>query len=118
MIPNKSHQSIIPIIEHHVQRGTHIHSDGANVYKCLTQRGYNHHFVVHRENYVDPVTGTHTNYIENLWSLLKLKIKAIRGNQMEMLDGHIDEFIYRFNRKTEGKIFDLLMADIARFHPI
>ena len=31
---------------------------------------------------------------------------------MEMLDGHIDEFIYHFNRKEEGKIFYLMLLDL------
>ena len=31
---------------------------------------------------------------------------------MEMLDGHVDEFIYCFHRKVEGKIFDLILVNI------
>ena len=35
-----------------------------------------------------------------------------------MLDGHLDEFLYRFNRKNEGPIFELVLSDIANFYPI
>ena len=35
-----------------------------------------------------------------------------------MLDSHIDEYIYRYNRKEEGDLFYLLIADIARYHPV
>ena len=35
-----------------------------------------------------------------------------------MLDGHIDEFIYRYNRKSEGDLFTLMLNDIATLYPV
>ena len=35
-----------------------------------------------------------------------------------MTDGHIDEFLYRFNKKDEGNMFDLLLHDITQYYPI
>ena len=117
-LEDQSHPSIIPIISAHVQRGATIHSDGANVYKCLGNMGYVHRFVVHQHHYVNPGTGIHSNHIENVWSNLKTHLKRIRGSQGEMLDSHIDEYIYRYNRRNEGKMFYLLVADIARYYPV
>ena len=74
--------------------------------------------MIHKENFVDPVTGTHTNWIEGFWGNLKMKLKSIRGSQQQMLDGHMDEFMYRFNRKNEGCILKLMMNDIALYYPI
>ena len=118
IIDDKSHPSIIPIILRHINLGATIHTDGANVYRCLTRLGYVHRFVVHSDHLVDPQTGIHSNHIENIWSNLKAAIKRIRGSQFNMLDGHIDEYIYHYNRKSEGDIFYLLIADIARYHPV
>ena len=52
---------------------------------------YTHNSVNHKDNYVDPVTGHHSNWVENLWSNLKIKLKSIRGSQGNMLDGHVDD---------------------------
>ena len=117
-LPDKSHPSIIPIIQRHCQPGIQIHSDGAQVYKCLNCLGYNHFYVIHEHDYVNPLTGIHSNYIENLWGNFKMHLKAIRGSQHQILDGHIDEFMYRYNRKNEGKIFDLLITNIATYYPL
>ena len=45
-------------------------------------------------------------------------MKSIRGSQGEMVDGHVHEFVYRYNRKNEGKIFDLMLIDIATYYPV
>ena len=34
-----------------------------------------------------------------------------------MLDGHFDEYVYRYNKKGEGDIFYLLLDDIANIYP-
>ena len=50
--------------------------------------------------------------------ILKQNWKSIRGSQHAMLDGHLDEFVYRYNRKAEGPIFELLLSDISMFYLI
>ena len=67
---------------------------------------------------VDPVTGCYSNHIENVWSNLKMKLMSFRGSQNRMLDGHIDEYTYRYNRKLEGSMFNLMLNDIAEFYQI
>ena len=59
-----------------------------------------------------------TYSIENFWSNLKAKLKVMRGSQRKMLDGHLDEFVYRYNRKTEGSMSELMLTDISRFYPV
>ena len=98
--------------------GCQINSDGANVYKVLSKMNYDHRIVIHDTHFVNPVDKTHTNWIKNFWSNLKAKLKVIRGSQKGMLDGHRDEFVYRYNRRDQGSIFELMMQDIADFFPI
>ena len=113
-----THINIIPLISRAVPPGSTIHTDGANVYKTLGRHmRYNHNFVVHKTEYVT-AEGIHTNWIENVWSNLKIKLKSLRGSQGTMLDGHIDEYQYRYNRKNEGGIFELMLQDIANFYPV
>ena len=109
---------VIPLITRHVSPGCTINTDGAKVYKQLDRMNYIHNVVIHKEHFVDPNTGHHSNWIEGLWGNLKMKLKSLRGSQKSMLDGHIDEFVYRHNRQHEGSIFELLLNDIALYYPI
>ena len=78
---------------------------------------YTHNVVNHKNEFVT-ATGIHSNWIENFWANLKMKLKGIQGSQKEMLDAQIDEYLYRYNRINEGSVFQLLINDISRFHPI
>ena len=115
-VEKRDFMNIIPIITRHVEPGVTINSDGARVYKVLDQMQYTHYTVIHKDHFVNPNDGTHTNWIENLWS--NLKYKLVKGSQKSMTDGHIDEFLYRYNHSQEGQIFDLLLNDIANYYPI
>ena len=117
-VPKRDFLNIIPLITRHVRPGATINSDRAKVYPALDTMNYTHNTVIHKEHFVNPQTGAHTNWIENFWSLLKYHLKIVKGSQKNMTDGHIDEFLYRYNRKEEGQIFDLLLADIAQYYPI
>ena len=109
---------IIPLITRHIRPGATINSDEAKVYKTLDSMNYVHNTVIHKENFVDPQSGAHTNSIKNFWSYLKYHLKIVKGSQKSMTDGHVDEFLYRFNRRDEGQIFELLLNDIALYYPI
>ena len=113
---NKDKLMMLPIIHQHVQHGTTINSDGAKVYKGLIHMGFIHKTVIHRRKFVAR-DGTHTNYIEIVWSYPKAHLKSIHGSQGEMLDSNVDEFVYQYNRKNEGKIFNLMLIDIATYYP-
>ena len=104
---------IIPLITRHVRPGVTINTDGTMVYKSLDSMNYIHKYCIHKESFVNPIDGTNSNWIENVWGNLKIKLKSLRGSQKAMLDSHIDEYIYRYNRKQEGDIFDLLLTDIS-----
>ncbi|OWZ16133.1 hypothetical protein PHMEG_00010117 [Phytophthora megakarya] len=102
--------TLLPIIKQFIKPRTCIHSDMFAIY--LTERGarthtltnnrtlasmhYEHSWVNHTLNFVDPVTGTHTNTIEGLGEMrIKRHIKAMRGMTQRYLDGCIDEYMWR-----------------------
>ena len=69
--------NIIPLITRHLVPGTQINTDGAKVYKKLDQMNYIHNVCIHKEHFVDPQTGNHSNWIEGLWGNLKIKLKSV-----------------------------------------
>ena len=117
-VPKRDFINIIPLVTRHVMPGCTINTDGARVYNHLNHMNYRHEIVIHKECFVNENTGVHTNWIEGFWGNLKMKLKSIRGSQKQMLDRHLDEFIYRYNRKNEGNILELMLTDIATFYPI
>ena len=117
-VDKRDHETLIPIITRHCRPGVTINSDGAKIYRRLDHMNYIHNVVIHKNCFVDPLTKTHMNWIENFWANLKSVLKAVRGSQGSMLDGHIDEYIYRYNRKKDGDLFNLMLNDIATLYPV
>lgn len=117
MVPNRTRETLLQIIEAHVLQDTVIHTDEAPVYRILNSRGFEHYTVKHKETYVAP-DGTHTNCIENVWTHLKNNLKQKHGVPNDKLPAHIDEFLYRWNRKNEGPTFEILLRDLAMQNPL
>ena len=117
-IDKHDHEMLIPIITHHCRPGVTINSNGAKVYRRLDHMNYIHNVVIHKNCFVDPLTKIHMNWIENFPANLKSVLKAVRGSQGSMLDSHIDKYIYRYNRKKDGDLFNLMLNDIATLYPV
>ena len=83
-----------------VEPGTVIISDKFSPYCNLNDVGYIHLMVNHSENFIDPYTGAHSNTIEDLWSQVKRKLKAMNGMTEAKLPGYLDELPWR-SRETE-----------------
>jgi hypothetical protein len=85
-IPNKSAQSIHPILTRYLEPGTRIYSDKMSTYvNCrsgtsnLTNLGFEHLWTNHRLYYVDPSdSNIHSNSIENIWRQFRHSISHIR----------------------------------------
>ncbi len=61
-------QTLLPIIQAHTLPGSVIHSDQWAAYSHINQLpGLSHHTVNHSRNFVDPVSGVHTQAIESYW---------------------------------------------------
>ena len=112
-VQNRARMTLFPIIRRHVAPQTQINSDEAAVYFSLQQEGYTHRTVKHKENYVNPIDGTHTNNIENFWVHLKNKIREMHGVKIEQLPLHLDEFMYRWNTKNNDP-FEQILGDISQ----
>ena len=115
IVENRERNTLFPIILRHVALGTQIHSDEASVYFTLRQQGYIHKTVKHKDNYVNPIDGTHTNNIENFWYHLKTKFREMHGcNNLPL---RLDEYIYRWNCRKED-VFIKILIDISEQYPV
>ena len=113
-IPNVRKDTLYPVIERNVAKGTEIHTDKLSAYIGLKDAGYIHRSVSHSsfsgKNHVDG--NCHVNSIEGFWSLLQ---RGIRGTHVWVSGKHLEsyaaEFSFRFNlRKTPSAMFPALVS--------
>lgn len=124
-VEDRSCVTLLPIIENHVLPGSEIHSDswaaymGGAIPAIPIIPPYIHKAVNHTQNFVDPVTGAHTNNVENFWNNAKAKNKAMSGTTQEMLPSYLDEFMWRqiYGKKTT-EAFDNILHQISVFYQV
>ena len=63
-----------------------------------------HRIVVHRNNFVDPLTGVHTQEAETAWARLKYHTKREKGIRSDQLQDFLDEQMWR-DRRGLGDAF-------------
>jgi transposase len=115
-VPNPQKETIIPIIQKNVVKGSLIYSDEAGIYKCLPKLGYGHEWVNHSKFQWKNGSCT-TQPLEGAWSALKRSLSgthtAIKGKHLQ---GYLDQFCFSYNRRRgRGSVFhDLVERAIYR----
>jgi ISXO2-like transposase domain len=116
----KSRRALLPPIANHILPGTTIVSDELAAYKGLERLpNYNYlHFTVnHKQNYVNPKTGRHTNGIESEWQKLKEDIvKRPYGVRRKHLDSYLSKHMWRVLFKGRDSMHHL-WRQIAQLYP-
>ena len=80
-----------------------IHSDEWRAYSKLKNYGYKHFAVIHKENFVNPKTGKHTQLVECLWVLNKKQIpNRIRGKSCGLLQSYLAQQWWKSIHGTYG----------------
>ena len=77
---------LIPVIERWILPGSIVYTDEWASYGGLTARGYTHDWVNHSIQFVDPVTGVHTNTQEVLWHHVKRRMSGSKDLESVLLD--------------------------------
>ena len=102
--------TLLPIIQRYCRPGSILITDGWGAYVNLNQHGYTHHTVNHSTNFVNPLTGAHTNAIEGLWTHLKRHTGIRNGGRRaeNTLSLDITEYAW-LKKKGATKVSDLNM---------
>ena len=112
IVESRSAENLLPIIKRVARPGSVIHSDQWRAYTNITRDiGLAHHTVNHSLNFVDPVTGVHTQTIESYWNRQKSKIKTMRGCRRNFLNSYLQEFMWR--ERYSSNALDNLCNHIA-----
>lgn len=111
-IPDVSADTLEPIIEATIQKGSEVHTDEWKSYNGLTKLNYDHKKVYHnRGQYADG--DTTTNRVENYWSNVK---RTLKGSYITVskkyLQNYVNECSFKFNHRKDKNLFSLLIQKI------
>ena len=108
VVQRRDAATLMPIVTAHTAPGSVIHSDMWAAYRRVQQLPpvAAHNTVNHSRNFVDPVTGVHTQNIESYWNRVQLP-------------SYLDEFMWRERHgKTYRDTLDNIIRDIAQDYPV
>ena len=115
-VPDRSGPILLPIIQQSILPGTTIMSDMWAAYGGIAAMGFQHLQVNHTYNFVDPVTGAHTQNVECSWKNAKMRNKRQHGTHRQMLDSYLCEWMWR-QRNRNVNLFDKIIMDIVAHFP-
>ena len=121
IVPKRDAATLLPIIQQHVAPGTIIHSDQWSAYNRVSTlpNVASHHTVNHSIEFVDSVTGVHTENIESYWNRTKIKLKRMRGCHELELSAYLDEFMWRERHGISTReAFNNIIRDISTHYPL
>jgi transposase-like protein len=101
-IANDSDACVVPFVQASVEPGAQVRTDGSAAYRSLKDLGYDHQ----RRVMLGSETPAHVSMagVHRVASLVKRWILGTHHGsvQPEHLDAYLDEFVFRFNRRTSG----------------
>ncbi|XP_066936947.1 uncharacterized protein [Clytia hemisphaerica] len=98
IVNRRNRPTLTAVINRVLNPNSVIHSDEWRAYNRLRNFVPNciqHDTVNHTYNFVDPLTGAHTQNIESYWNRFKLKLKAMKGVERANLQSYMNEFMWR-----------------------
>ena len=101
----RNQPTLLRLIQRYVAPGTTIITDKWKGYINLGNHGYVHEDVNHLTNFVDPVSGAHTNGIEGTWTHVKNRVLRRGGRRTpDSLDADLTNFMWlRQKQLTSGQ---------------
>ena len=101
-IDNDSEGYVVPFVQASVEPGAQVRTDGSAAYRSLSKLGYHHQ----RNVMLGAAVAAHVSMagVHRVASLVKRWIMGTHHGsvQPEHLDAYLDEFVFRFNRRTSG----------------
>ncbi len=106
--------AIMHILQHRVEHGAVVYTDGFKMYRMLPKHGFTHEYVNH--HLYEYVRGeVHTNSIEGFWGILKRKLSCIGGMRRQYLPLFVAEIVWKYNHRNltleeqEKKLYETLL---------
>lgn len=118
-IADASENSLIPAVQESIEPNSAVRTDGWKGYKNLSSKGYQHSIVRQSADIGDnllPLSSQVTGLLKK-WLLGTHQ----GGTQPSHLDYYLDEFTFRFNRRTSrfrGKLFYRLLQQATLIQPV
>ena len=118
-IPDASGESLSSFVRENVETGSIVRTDGWPGYSQLSSHGYQHVVVNQRES----VGEESLPLVHKIASLLKRWLLGTHQGAVshEHLDYYLDEYTFRFNRRTSqnrGKLFYRLLENAVQLDPV
>ena len=111
-VEDRSSDTIKNVLSNHINQGSIIYTDCWRAYKKPCEELFFQHLTVnHSKEFVDKVTGVHTNTVEGLNNALKTEIKP-RNRNKEGIDDYLNFFLWkRINKTRIWDTFILALKD-------
>lgn len=120
-IDNDSDACVVPFVQESIQPGARVRTDGSAAYRSLGKIGFEHT----RQVMLGAESPAHVTMpgVHRVASLVKRWILGTHHGsvQPEHLDAYLDEFVFRFNRRTStsrGMLFYRLMQQAVVTAPV
>ena len=108
--------TLLPIVQQLIRPRTTVVSDLWAAYNTIGNIGYRHLTVNQQVNFVNPVTGSHTNTVENMWMMAKRRNKRECRTDRGMIDTYVIEFMWRL--KFGEDPFENIIKGIRGVYPV
>ncbi len=108
-VPDRSANTLLPIIQRHVRPGTAIYSDQWAAYNGIGNIAVNPPYI----------HSTVNHNVEGFWNNCKRSFKKMSGTTEEMLASHLDEFLWRqFHGESKAHAFDNLLLHLSHWYQV
>ena len=117
-VQQRDAQTLLPIIRQYIRPGSVVYSDEWRAYSQLQSHNYSHLTVNHSLNFVDPVTGAHTQCVERMWGACKQMLREEKTMHSTLFETYLPEFMWR--RKFDSfrdNSFNNILKHIAEQYP-
>ncbi len=120
-VPDASERSLLPFVRESIEPGSLIRTDGSFAYRSLPEHGYPRHRIVHLGS--DEPAHVTMPGVHRVASLLKRWLLGTHQGsvQPQQLDYYLDEYTFRFNRRTSrsrGLLFYRLLEQAVVTGPL
>ena len=117
IVENRSSNILLNLINENIASGSIIMSDMwrgyNNLETLLAENNYTHLQVNHSQNFINPLTGAHTQAIEAFWSVMKRKLRRLGTNYGDLRNVEKKLIANLFKKIHNNSIFEIMLIIIA-----